>query len=405
MADETATPAGAKHEVAKLYDEKLAQPLKQLIADTDKLLPLLAGEKDAVNKAAQPLIDARKEQEAFVARDAVGSLASLARNSKALEGFFKAVKGEKDGKLSLLEKNAATHRYETFDQFAETAAVVAQAASASQNAELVATAQAVAQTAAQVREGLSGPLEESRNKDTLFYRTLRELKSGETTQAHAAITAESSVKDIVEQRLAHPMHSIAKATAQLQEKLAALSDADKTALQHLTGAYREQCTLPDMHLAHDNNIPASLGALTDNAAGLRSLLTKVASGHKTEELTAQETAAANAGAWATTNDLRMPVRALAAMLNASNTTESGEAFKAANAGEHGKFDSIIKLAGKISSKSWEMQKAITAPGVEDKLKAAIAEYRAKPVEVPSPVLTGATATEQTPQQGQSRGAA
>ena len=53
---------------------------------------------------------------------------------------------------------------------------------------------------------------------------------------------------------------------------------------------------------------------------------------------------------------------------------------------------MIALAGKIAAKNWEIQKVVTSPGVEDKLKAAIEGYKARPVDVPSPQMTEASAT-------------
>ncbi len=401
----------AREQVAQLYDAEVAPHLASTLTGADRLIAQLSAlseeEKGRVAQAATALIESRTGQEAFVSPDPVASLVPLARNVKALQRFFDAVKNEAPATLGALEKNAATNRYETLNQFSETVGVLAAAVGQAlpERADLKQTAEQLANDARQVENGIAGAPDAARPKDDLFLHALREMKTSQSTGAAPAEAEIENIRHLFEHKLSHPMQSIARTAAKLKEKLAALPEVDRQKLRTLTEAYGRQSTLPDMKLPQDHDIPAALDGLTANMQGLQSLLANVSSGKKTQELTAAEQAAADAGAWQTANDLRMPARALAAIATIANHAEDGQAFNAENMDRPGAFDEIIRLSGKISDRCREMQNAITSPGMEASIKTAVDAYRQRPVDVPSPALSDATARPVGPQQDQSRGAA
>ena len=159
----------------------------------------------------------------------------------------------------MVEKTAATHRYEMFDQFAETSRLLAQAAEqAMPNSDLAANAKAVAASATEVGASLGG-----RPNDSLFQRTAYEIKSGKATNEPTPLTADNTAQEIISQQLKHPMKSIAKTSERLQDELKKFTPDELKQFSELT-AYRKQATLPDMNLAHDDNLIGSLKRSPNN---------------------------------------------------------------------------------------------------------------------------------------------
>ncbi len=343
--------------VTATYEEKFKEQLPRIVENTNKLITQLdalpQADKDAIDAETRKAASERQEKESFVAPETRASLPALARHMESLQGFFAAAKGEKS-ELTAREVTAATLRWEPFDQFSASIAVLDEAVKKQPgiNPEIRKLTAAIREDSNALQQHLGGD-------DMPYLLTVDQLMG----KAAPATPASATLAEVYNTQLAEPLALTKQAAGELAARIEQLPQIEKARLGGLAAEYAKQG-------AYKSDDP--LGDIAQKLKGVENLdsgLKSVASG--TGTLSPEETAAVS-NAWETSNALRVPVRELNALLLAANTTQDGEPFGAANKDKPGKYDDLLALTAQATAQSWKTQGIISKLELQPKLAEAVA---------------------------------
>jgi hypothetical protein len=379
------TPADV---ITDLYDTQLAEPLKQVIRETYTLLPMLLtlsdADKNALTALTREEAAKRSRQEAFLHPETLSTLPVLFRNIVAFDDFLRAAKAKKNG-LTPIETAVASLRWETFDQFRACVSAIAAAAPNLPKGRLVNKNHAAIAKHAQTILDNVGAIQ------NLFGGAALDTVFTEATDALNGISSSaiSSAPDTIVTRLSAPLKDATNAAAELVSQLRQLSDSDRKSLTALMQEYAPQCTLSEQ--PNLNDIIRSLPAAVKNAQALENIFNRLTQPKVSEFSTGDQHTAYTAAE--ISNALRAPVRALNALLQATNKTKIGDhAFNPTNYPETGKYDKLLALSSQITAACWKFQGILAEKGFEE-LQSAVMNHRAAPITSPSTTLSDTTVTQ------------